>query len=149
MVRAELNEKMDDIKVEMHGDARAVSTETMYLVKLVGDQLEKHTGISARTHIVNMCKLIVEDDMTMTQTMRLAEKTMDGEEDLLDELAAPDKITELQERLEGYLRNYRNAREMFPESVNHSYDTGWNNALCWVLRLTGKNVNKADYGLAE
>lgn len=85
MIRAELNEKMDDIEVEIHGDIRKVCTEVMFLVKEIGNQLEKATGISSRTHIVNMCKLVIEDHMTMTQTIDLAEKTMNGEEVSLDE----------------------------------------------------------------
>lgn len=138
MVRAELSEKMDDIKVEMHGDARAVTTEVMYLMKMAGAQLESLSGISARTHIVNMCKLIVSDDMDMSQTFDLAMKTMNGEEVPLDEQAAEDKITELQGRIEMYLRKYRDALKMFPESVNPAYDIGWNNALCWVLHLLAR-----------
>ncbi len=74
MVKARLNDKMDDVKVEIHGDIRTVSVETMFLVHSIGEQLEKVTGVSARTHIVNLCKLIIEDDMTMMQTMELAEK---------------------------------------------------------------------------
>lgn len=141
MVRAELNEKMDDIAVEMHGDVRAISTEAMYLVKMVGDQLEKFTGIRARTHIVNMCKLIVEDDMSMTQTMDLAKKTMDGEEVMLDELAAPDKITELRDILLQELLKYRRLRRADEgHAKTYAYDTGYIYGLSFAVDLLGKMI---------
>ena len=85
MVRAEFNDKMDDLEMEIHGDVLAVSAEVMSLVREVGKQLEELTGISSRTHIVNMCKMVIDDHMTMSQTIDLAEKTMNGEEVSLDE----------------------------------------------------------------
>ena len=76
MIKAQYNEDTGDIMTAIHGDMHDVMVEMMFLVNNIGKQLEKVTGVSSRTHITNMCKLIIDDDMTPEQVDELVEMTI-------------------------------------------------------------------------
>ena len=85
MIKAQYNEDTGDMMTAIHGDMYDVMMEMMFLVKNIGKHLEEKTGTSSRTHIVNMCKLIIDDDMTPDQVDELVEMTINDAEVSLDE----------------------------------------------------------------
>ncbi len=85
MIKAQYNEDIGVLMTAIHGDMYDVMLEMMFLVDKIGKQLEKATGVSSRTHIVNMCKLIIDDDITPDQIEELVLKTMSDQAVALDE----------------------------------------------------------------
>ena len=76
MIKAQYNEDTGDMMTVVNGDMYDVMLETIFLLRNIGKHLEEKTGTSSRTHIVNMCKLIIDDDMTPEQVYELVEKTI-------------------------------------------------------------------------
>lgn len=85
MIKAQYNEDTGDMITVANGDMYDVMLETIFLLKNIGKHLEEKTGTSSRTHIVNMCKLIIDDDMTPDQVDELVEMTINDAEVSLDE----------------------------------------------------------------
>lgn len=85
MIKVQYNEDTGDMMTVVNGDMYDVMLETMFLLKNVGKHLEKLTGTSSRTHIVNMCKLIIDDDTTPDQVDELVEMTINDVAAPLDE----------------------------------------------------------------
>ena len=85
MIKAQYNEDTGDMMTSVHGEMHDVMLEVIFLIKNIGKQLEKVTGTSSRTHIVNICKLIIDDDMTPEQVDELVEKTINDVAVPLDE----------------------------------------------------------------
>jgi hypothetical protein len=85
MIKAQYNEDTGDMMTVANGDMYDVMLEMIFLIKNIGKHLEEVTGTSSRTHIVNICKLIIDDDMTPEQVDELVEKTINDECVPLDE----------------------------------------------------------------
>lgn len=85
MIKAQYNEDTGDMMTVANGDMYDVMLETIFLLKNIGKHLEEKTGTSSRTHIINMCKLIIEDDMTPEQVDELVEMTINDAAAPLDE----------------------------------------------------------------